>query len=239
MDPKQLLLRLGLSENGANIYLSLVERGSLTVSDIAKATGIHRPIVYKHLPELLDHNLVTTTKKGKRTLYVPESPRKLESLVDETKSDLKEMMPGLQEAFSASGKRPIVKYIEGGKGITFVMSDVVHSLKRGDIWYRYSSSTKDTDKFLPKDYRKVRDAKSLERFVITSEEYTKRKKPRMDRAMKTVPKEFGLFDHDVTLIIYGDKVAYMDYNSESVLIIENKIIAEFQKNLFKVLYSKL
>lgn len=39
--------------------------------------------------------------------------------------------------------------------------------------------------------------------------------------------------------MYGDKVAFIDYNSETVLLIENPKIAEFQKALFKSLYKRL
>ena len=63
--------------------------------------------------------------------------------------------------------------------------------------------------------------------------------PRLERSVKFVPKNYGLFDYDITEILYGDKIAFIDYNTETGLIIENPVIAEFQKKIFKLLYDKL
>ena len=44
---------------------------------------------------------------------------------------------------------------------------------------------------------------------------------------------------NVIEIIYGNKVAYIDLNSESAFIIENEKIAAFQRKLFLLLYDRL
>jgi len=138
-------------------------------------------------------------------------------------------------------KRPLIKFLEGRKAITFVLNDLVRILKKDDIFYRYSSAkdARKNEKYLPHDYRKIRDQKQLQRFVIANENSMIGKKPRLERAVKFVPQNYGLFDYDITQIIYGDKVAFLDYNTETALIIENSIIAEFQKKIFKLLYDKL
>ena len=51
--------------------------------------------------------------------------------------------------------------------------------------------------------------------------------------------EDGPFDYNVTEVIYGDRVAFIDYNSETAMIIESKVIADFQKHIFKSFYKKL
>ncbi|MDP3771421.1 MAG: hypothetical protein Q8R16_03925, partial [bacterium] len=60
-----------------------------------------------------------------------------------------------------------------------------------------------------------------------------------NRAVKVVPPAYNLFQYDVVQLIYANKVAFMDYNTETALIIENSAVAEFQKNMFKLLYDKL
>jgi hypothetical protein len=54
-----------------------------------------------------------------------------------------------------------------------------------------------------------------------------------------MPEDFGNFDYNITQIIYGDRVAFIDYNSETALVIESKVIADFQEHIFKMLYKKL
>ncbi|MDR3558263.1 MAG: hypothetical protein P4L61_01900 [Candidatus Pacebacteria bacterium] len=54
-----------------------------------------------------------------------------------------------------------------------------------------------------------------------------------------MPDDLGPFEHNVTEVIYGDKVAFIDYGSEIAMIIESKKIAEFQKHIFRMFYKKL
>ncbi|MDO8521576.1 MAG: hypothetical protein Q7S52_05670 [bacterium] len=119
--------------------------------------------------------------------------------------------------------------------------DILATLSKGGIFYRYSS-TKEARRegfYVPKNYRARRDAKKLERYVITSKGSASRKSPRLERAIKTIPPSSDLFAYNITQLIYGPKVAFVDYNTETAIIIENPIIAKFQERLFKLLYQRL
>lgn len=241
MENEHIFEKLGMRPYEAKIYAALLGSGPETISGIAKLTGLHRPAIYRLLPRLINQGLVVATPRGKQKRFSAEPPEKLAALLDKTADDLREAMPGLMRAFSSRAKKPIVKFLEGRNGLMSVFEDVVTSLRRGDIFYRYSSgrNVKKNEYYLPKNYRAIRDQKQLERFVITNEPTAQIKKPRLERGIKTIPKEFGLFDYDITQIIYGDKVAFVDYNTETAFIVENPVIAEFQKKIFKILYNKL
>lgn len=237
-----LLTQLGFNQQEHEIYVSLLEHGPSTISNLFKFTGIYRPTIYKTLPKLIKEGLVTITKKGKRNKYVAEHPRILESRVNEMKSKMEEDFEELQEIHSVYDKRPLVKYLEGRKGLAFVLDDIAMSSNKNDVICRYSSrkDTTDVEKYVSKKYREMRAKKQLQRLVITSDTLAKKKtKPRLDRTIKVVPEKFDLFDDNVSLYIYGDKVAFVDYNSDSAFIVESKDIASFQKKIFKLLFSKL
>ena len=102
-----------------------------------------------------------------------------------------------------------------------------------------NDSKEKRDKYVPRGYRKMRDEKKLERQVITNEQTNTHKIGKLDRFVKVMPNDFGPFEHNVTEVIYGDKMAFIDYNSETAMIIESKRIADFQRHIFKVLYKKL
>jgi len=239
MEVKLLLIQLGFTENEAKIYLGLVETGPITVAEIAKKTGLHRPAVYKTLPALQTRGLVTLTKKGARAFYVAEPPEKLETLLNETQIAFYNLIPELKAVYESQEKRPIVKFVEGKDGIAFVFDDLVKTLKHGEVFYRYSPACEAHNEFLPKNYREIRDAKKLERFVITNPAQAAKKKPRMERSIKVFPEKYGPFDQDITQVIYGDKVAFIDLKSQTALLVENPAMAEFQKRLFKMLYDFL
>ncbi len=241
MENNQILKKLGLSKEESSVYLGLLELGQGTVSAISKHTGLHRPGIYKTLPKLKERGLITEFPKGKQKMYTAEPPEKLRALFEEITKDFESVLPDLETTYKARNKKPVVKFLEGRKGLQFVFGDVVHSLKRGDVFYRYSSA-KDwkyfEGKYLPGDYKKVRDAKQLQRLVITNKTGAERA-PSLDRAIKLIPQNYDLFDYDVAQIIYGNKIAFVDYNTETALIIENGPIAEFQRKIFKLLYNKL
>ncbi len=236
----ELLTRVGLSHYASQIYLTLIERGPETISDISKHTGLHRPTISAHIPDLEEKGLLTTSKKGKRTLYVAESPDHLIPLFEQTKHELQKYIPELSETFSKRAHKPIVTFYEGKQGIRRVFDDLLNTLKRGDTFYRYSSRKEPTDDtYLPSDYRQRRDEKKLERFVIANDTYVKTKKTRIERQIKVIPKSFGLFEYDVTTMIYKDKLAIIDYSSETAFIVDNPALAHFQQTLFRLLYYKL
>ena len=169
------------------------------------------------------------------------SPEKLSSLLVSLQNDLNKALPEMLTDFDKKEKRPFVVFLDGPPGIRKVYDDIVTTLKKGDTFYRYSSSGKPRkrDYYVSRDYTERRDQKQLERFVITNEGTGKLKKTKFEKSVKIVPKSFDLFEYDVTQLIYGNKIAFVDYNSETAVIIENPVIAMFQQKIFKLLFQKL
>ncbi len=242
MEKLKILEKIGLSKHESAIYLALLERGPSHIAQISEKTSIHRPLVYKALPSLLEKRLITQIKKGKRTIFMAEPPNRLETLFDDLKIDFFEILPDLEDQYSNNELKPRVRFLEGKDGTKRVFDDIVRSLKKGDVFYRYSSNKdgkEKRDKYVPRGYRKMRDEKKLERQVITNEQTSQHKVAKLDRFVKVIPNDFGPFDHNVTEVIYGDKIAFIDYESETAMVIESKKIADFQRHIFKVLYKKL
>lgn len=238
----QLLKKLGLIDSEIGIYFYLLERGSaLSISDLAKGIGSFRPIVYKALSLLLEKGMVASVVKGKRKHYIAEHPEKIRRMLTDLTIDVEETLPDLEDIYKQPKNKPIIKFLEGKKGLTSVFADLVDSLKRGDVYYRYSSSTdiENTNSYLPNDYREKRDNKNLERYVINSTYVESTKEPDLNRNTKVVPPEFDQFSQNIVQIIYGSKVAVLDINTETAFIIENEQFADFQKKIFKLLYGKL
>lgn len=85
----------------------------------------------------------------------------------------------------------------------------------------------------------MREKKQLERILITNEWLSKYKKSRLDREVVTIPKDFDLFEDNISKVIYGSKVWVVDYNSENAFIIENEKYASFERKVFKLLFKLL
>ena len=138
-------------------------------------------------------------------------------------------------------QKPRVEYHEGRKGVTAVFADIVSTLGEDETFYRVTSEI-DVEKvntYLPANYRTVRDKKKLQRYVIMSANAAKVKQKRLDRDLVVMPPSVDDFRDNVLMTIYGHKVAYIDFNTETAITIANPMIAEFQKKLFKLAYNSL
>ncbi len=238
---QSLLRRLGLSQGDITVYLYLLSHGASSATDIARRADKHRPAVYAALASLMQKGLVSTSPKGARTLYMAQKPDRLRALVTDLEVDLNESLSDLEALYGPRGNTPVVRMLEGKNGISQVFSDIVDSLEKGDVFYRYTSETDlaKVNSYLPRDYRKKRDGKKLERMVISNPVSGTEKKPRLERFIKYLGQGQERFEQNIIELIYGTKVAFIDLNSETTLVIENKALADFQKTIFTTLYAKL
>jgi len=236
-----LFERLGIHEKIARVYLYLLEHGISSIADITRRSGLHRVEVYRAIPFLEEERLIMRVTRGKRTLYRPLSPERIHELIRDFERRNGPIMDDLMTKYEKLSKHISVSYEEWAPWITRVFHDIVESLPNGAVFYRISAENDVTksNTYLPADYRAKRDAKNLERVVISSSKAALSKQRRLERDIVVIPKEFDELNQNVTMTIYGDKIAFIDFSEEHSIIIENPMIADFQKKIFKLLYKKL
>lgn len=241
MDTFELLHHVGLPKKEAAVYSALLEGGQQSISELNRSTHINRPALYEIIPRLIKKNLVSKVKHKNRYQYAAESPRELAAQYKDEYQDISKRLGVLSEDFSQpSATKPVIKYFEGEHGMRFVFDDVAHTLPPNSEFYRYSAWTRNhKDTFKNTFYVHERDRKKLERLVITSEKKASAKKPKLERSVRAIPKEFDLFEDNVSMVIYGNKTAYIDYEAKAAFIVESEKIARFQEKLFKLLWKKL
>lgn len=240
MDIKETLRRLGLPKHSDAVYRTLENKGPLLATDICKIAKLHRPATYRSLAALEQIHFVFHEKKGKRKFYHAASPGLIAKAFSKTSATVAKKMARKAVADEQYQQKEI-RFLEGFKGIQAAFDDAISHSKRGETFYRYTSE-KDLDavnRYLSKNYRSNRDKKKLERMVISNPISGKRKKPRLERFVKYIPEEASLFDQNIIQLVYGDRVTLIDLNTERVLVIENKALADFQKVIFRQLYDKL
>lgn len=237
MENTNLLLKLGFNSEEALIYETLLERGQLNVLGLSKYTGLHRPALYRHLPRLLNKDIVTEVKRGKRVEYIAASPNKLEPLVERTKKSLDNIVSLLNTKHSKKNIVPHIEVFYGKDGVSRVFMDIVTTLDKGEMFYRYSVRKDIYKDFLPKEYRELRDSKKIERLVITNESGLERKRPKLERFVKVLKGDYDTFN--TTKLIYQNKIAFVDYENEIAFVVFNERMAKMEKEIFMSLYKKL
>lgn len=118
------LIKIGLSEKEASVYLATLELGSDSVQNIAKLAKINRATAYVILEKLMNLGLVSTHIYGKKTAFVAENPKELNNLIENQKKDielkkqkLEDVMNSLVAIYNLKEDKPIVRYFEGADGL--------------------------------------------------------------------------------------------------------------------------
>ena len=246
MNRIEIFKRLGMKKHAAEVYEVILRKGPVSATQVVLLAKLHRPAVYRALEELSDRGLIFRSPQGKRFVWNAANPARVEELFREAVDVVHKVTSNgisknphkhkTEEVISST-----LRLFHGPLGIRSIFDDVISHSKKGERFYRYTSETDlDTvNSYLAKDYRARRDAKKLERQVISNPISGKRKSPRLERFIKFIPPEVDLFDQNVIEIIYGSRVAFIDLTSKEGLILENARLADFQKVIFRQLYKKL
>ncbi len=239
----KVLRKFGLSDYEIHIYMALLRNGPRHVTDIARDTGYHRPLIYKTLRTLRERGYITPVPgSGKQKLYHVTDPQWLKREIEDFTRQWEHIIDELSTLFYKKKDQPNLEIKEWVEEIRAIHSDLVHSLKKWDVYYRYSSSFRnysDRSKYVPDDYFRLQKEKELQRFVITSEEMKQYRIGNPLREVVAIPEWFDLFNDNITKLIYGDKVAIIDYNSLSWWVIESARFAEYERKIFLMLYKLL
>jgi predicted transcriptional regulator len=235
----KLLTTVGLTTTEAGVYTDLLQYGTQTISSISRTSKLHRPAIYKALPSLLEKGLISQRQIGKLTHYAAEPPERLQTLLTAVHEQLDNVVPEL--TMMRDRHKPVVRRLDGIVGVHAVFDDIIATLPRGGEFYRISSVRhSDQEQVgLPKGYEARRDEKRLERLVISNDDYVKSREPKLEESLQVVPDDFLPFDYDVAQVIYGNKIAFIDYTYPLATIIEHELLAKFQTDVFKMLFRAL
>lgn len=120
----ETLLRLGLSEKEAKVYLACLELAEDTVQNIAEKAQVNRATTYVILEKLMQLGLVSSIERGKKTVFIAENPAELVNIIERRQQELEAHKKGLEEAMSrlqaiynGAKDKPIVRYFEGPEGL--------------------------------------------------------------------------------------------------------------------------
>jgi len=239
----QILKNIWLTEIEAKIYICLLEKGVLGISKISEISGLNRMQIYASLPRLLEKHLIWESIHGKRKRFFAENPDNLENIFYEQKLVFQNTLQVMKNTYNKKMTIPQLRTFYTRKAIKHIFHDIVDTLQAWETYYRYSSRKENHMRwFLGEEYKRKRDQKEIQRMVITSSELMRLKQDKsknLDREMVAIPEKYDLFEDNISKMIYADKVAVIDYNTDTSFIIENKKFADFEKKIFKLLFKYL
>lgn len=245
------LQHFGFSAEEAAIYLSTLESGEASVSQIATKIGKHRTAAYFHIKKLLEKGILKQTMHGRAMRLTAIRPHELANLFDRWTTDFKSVVPQLEVLKKIDQEKPIIEVTESKRGY-FKIYDEISAMPEGSTFRVAEGVTalKQELSLLTEDQWHNFFARIVERKIITkglfTEESTKEPSKRLSVEnikllrqriwhVRTLPA--ATFPLEQLAFIYGDKVAFLFPEDSLVMTIQHKGIAKAMTAMFDAAYA--
>ncbi len=233
----------GLDEKESVAYIALLELGEATMSELVKKSELKRSTLYFVVEALHKKRLVSIVKKGKKTVYSAEDPKRLLEQADENRRNLEYALPELLSIANNIVKKPKVRFFEGVDGIKEVYKDTLrYPDQKICAWVSESMITGFDSKFITEHYIPERLEKKIWAEVIASDSAVGKdfQAKDLEALRKTRLLDKSQFPLSIEISLYGkDRIGFMSIEDKLGLIVESKPISDTLKSIFKAQWESL
>ena len=242
---KRLLENVGFSNKKASVYLSLLEAGEITASELAKKANIKRTTVYNIIPELLEEGFIKTTKQGGKQYYFVENVHDLYDRLNEKLVRTRSIIPELERLHSAITNHPEVTFYEGIGSLKKFYQDLLNEMSPGEEILSVIGAS-ELAELMPMDlvdwYTKQRITKKIKHRIIgTESSFIKKQKEGDEKSLREtriLPKSDLEFSGDMR--IYRNKVSFVSFKENFFgIVYSSKEIYKLQKLMFEQVWKSL
>lgn len=243
---EQYLLQLGLKPETTRIYLELLRRRP-SVLQLAKAFGISRTQIYRHLEILSRYNLVSMEKFSQGTRYRALPLYNIEAIVLERqgvlqnlRANLASMTQLIQESVADKSQNPFVRHYSGLSGLKQANWNLTKA--RGE--YRVFESQPLLHHFIDKDFVRRCNEELVKNKVISYDLVNYR--PMLDDVMP-IDLERAYYRYidpkilkiDFEIYIYNETTTLLDYNPDNMhaIEIEHPILFRMMHQIYELIWE--
>jgi len=246
---------LGLNHLESLSYLSALDLGQGTISDIAHNAGIERTALYYHIDRLIEIGLLQTIATGKRTLYKPADPKKLKEILQHKSEQLSEIFPKIDRQYSIVTSRSITEYYNGSENYQKFYHRLYGLLAA-------LQPPNNTIYVLGSSFRKVTSTDpAFTAFEIPNEQLNVETYCILPKSQKSkiaeenlndpyIVKRYNLppakikyisdkFAYPAAVVIVNDIICLLDYKNFNYSIIENANVAQTWRMFFSLIWSHI
>lgn len=239
---QEKLTEFGLSEEEAQVYLTVLELGGSFASTIASKSKIPRVNCYYVLESLRKRGLITTNLKGSVKFFVAEPPQVLVNQMESQYESAKKLLPELLTLTNAQAFKPIIRSYEGLEGIKTIFEQSLEAKSEVLGYTNLEALGKLLPDYLPGFFQKLVKKRIKTRLLSPSTEearqfierfYPKKYPEELVEVLFVNPKEFK-FENQIS--IYDNVVAITSTNPEELIgvVIESAVYARTQRAVFNL-----
>lgn len=241
MDEREILQKIGLSKNEADIYLCLLSNGTLSTYEIAQKTGIYRPHIYDKLETLMGKGLVSEIKKVNKKYFSAAHPNKIKEFLDQKKSKLRRdedelegILPQLILRNKGNKEDTNVEVYKGKEGLKGFLKGIIRAKKDACILGLEEEHYRDKFRTGIQKYFQELEANNLKERAMIKGGFKFNTKTTKYRTLK----DKGFTQTKTETYIYGDTLGLVVWGEPITIIkIENKNMAKTYKEHFEYLWK--
>jgi sugar-specific transcriptional regulator TrmB len=241
----EILKEIGLTEHESSVYFTMVSLGPCPVLKIARASEVKRTTIYSVIDSLKEKGLVRVELKGFKSLFVAESPEKLENILEQRKNKLKNHLKDFMEIYNKGGGETLIKIYEGMEGIRPVYNSLLSDIKPGEDYLIIAGMEKAyaLDKEFYDDLRERRSKMPIKiRMLVTDPENEESQKAlkyqqNFNMQVKLLPPETKL---TTNMVITPQRLLIHQLGQPVMaIVIENKSTIKMHQELFEVMWNSI
>lgn len=233
MNIKEILKEFGLTEKEAEVYLSLLELGPATASEITEKTRIHRISVYDILERLQNKGLVNFALSGKRKQYEVIDPRKILELEDDRRQKIEKIIPELLKKKDLAKAPQEAIILKDKKGIKNILEEITKSKTEVLLFASGWGFNENFPNYSPIWHERFKINKVKIRCLLSGKfKDVEILKPLV---CKFLPSEFVF---PSTTCVYEDKVLIIMWSSTPIaVLVRGKEISDSNREFFEMLWK--
>jgi len=250
---EELLKNINLDNKEIKIYIALLKSWTSASSIISNKINIPKSTVRYSLENLVKRWLILKTQKWNTTLFTAEHPAKLKNIliieknkIENTEKKLDNLMWDLIELYNPYTKLPKVTFYEWIEWIEKVLNDSLTATETIDTYVDIDSVWKYIEDLNAKYTEKRKKLNIKKRAILSdsqfSKEYVEKVYSNANNNLNEIkfldPKKYDLH---VSFMLYDWKISYITMENWNFvwIIIQNKQIYDFHKNLFKLNWESI
>lgn len=236
-----ILIRNGLSEKEAEVYLAVLEAGEINISHISKKTKIKRTSIYNVVDNLQKKGVVSILHRH-GIQYVSALPPQV--LIDRFKTSAsmaEKILPDLLQMAYTSPIKPRVRYHQGLQGLEEVLKEFSYSKTQSMVITDYEKMPDELLKFIQKEIvperikRKVRT-----KFIVPNNKASKTMQENDESHYgDTRAIEFNEEGNPIEILLFdSSKIGFLSFpkGERFALIIDSVAIYTTLQHIFEVLW---
>lgn len=236
---KEYVRKIGLTENEARVYLTLLEFGPSQAGLISRKSGLHRRVIYDTTEMLIKRGLIGYILKNNKKTFQASNPNRLLEILREKEESIKELIPNMMAFYNQTKEKEETNFYKGKNGLKTVFEEQLELPKNSEILIISPFPLAyDILPFYFKWYDKRRKEKRIKSKIIFHKTApTKEKLPKIPLSeIRFLSEKYA---SPMAINIYADKVAIILWSRENpfAVVIKQKEIAEGYKNYFELMWG--